>query len=114
VDQEDERLKELFGEVGGQQGPPLGFSAAGIARRGKRIRFVRRAGAAAAGLAVAAVVTVSVALAANREVEPGTPPTPPTLTTTDDLSTTPEYLTTTTTTMTTTTPPNTDTAVPTA
>jgi hypothetical protein len=90
VDREDEGLKELFTSVGAQEGPPLGFSADGIARRGKRIRWVRRAAAAAGGLAVAGVITLSVALAANQPVGPAT--TPPATTTTEDMTpeTTPE------------------------
>lgn len=102
MDREDEELKALFTTVGAQEGPPLGFSADGVARRGKRIRWVRRAAVAAGGLAVVAVVTLSVALAANRPVGPAT--TPPPLVTTEDLTpeTTPTGLPTTTPTVTTT------------
>lgn len=71
---EDEQMKALFTTVGEQQGPPLGFTAAGVVRRGRRIRLARWSAGAAAGLVVAAAVTVSVALATNRDVAPATPP----------------------------------------
>lgn len=71
---EDEQMKALFTTVGEQQGPPLGFTAAGVVRRGRRIRVARWGAGVGAGLVVAAAVTVSVALAGNRDVEPATPP----------------------------------------
>jgi len=107
VDREDEELRSLFTTVGAQEGPPLGFSADGIARRGKRIRLIRRTAAAAGTLVAVAVVTVTVAIATNRPVqpvEPATPP-PPVVTTTED--TTPNATETPTTTVTTTITPET-------
>jgi hypothetical protein len=98
VNHEDEQLKAIFGEVGGQPGPPLGLTADGIARRGRRIRLARWGAGVAASLVVAAAITTTIALTAHREVEPATPPAPE-FTTTDvpTTTTTPTTLTTTTT-----------------
>jgi hypothetical protein len=87
VDRDDEQVRALFAEVGAQQGPPLGISADGIARRGRRIKVARLGAGVAAGLTVVAVITFSVILAANRPTEPATPP-PATVTTTDTVDTT--------------------------
>ena len=95
---EDEQMRALFTTVGEQPGPPLGFTADGIARRGRRIRVARWSAGVAASLVVAGAITTTIALTANRPVEPGNPP-PPELTTTD-VQTTPEIPTTTTTTTT--------------
>jgi hypothetical protein len=102
---EDDQMKALFTTVGEQPGPPLGFTADGIARRGRRIRLARWGAGVGASLVVAAALTTTIALTANREVEPATPPPPPEITTTD-VPTTPEEPVTTTTT-TTTVPPGT-------
>lgn len=96
---EDDQMRALFTTVGEQPGPPLGFTADGIARRGRRIRVARWSAGVAASLVMAGAITTTIALTANRPVEPGTPP--PELTTTD-VQTTPEIPTTTTTTTTTT------------
>lgn len=85
---DDDRMRALLAEAGGQQGPPMGISADGIARRGRRIRLARWGAAVTGGLAVAAVITVSVALAANRHVEPATPPVVVTTTVDTDTPTT--------------------------
>jgi hypothetical protein len=96
VNDDDEQMRALFGAVGEQPGPPLGFTADGIARRGRRIRLARWGAGAAASLVVAGALTVTIALSAIREVEPGSPPpAPPEVTTTDAL-TTPDIPTTTT------------------
>ena len=109
---DDEQMRALFSAVGEQPGPPLGFTADGIARRGRRIRLARWGAGAAASLVVAGALTVTIALSANRNVEPGSPPpAPPEVTTTDVPTTTPQIPTTTeptttvTTTTTTTSPP---------
>ncbi|GAB1508347.1 hypothetical protein [Actinophytocola sp. KF-1] len=118
MNDDDEQMRALFTAVGEQPGPPLGFTADGIARRGRRIRLARWGAGAAASLVVAAALTVTVALTANREVEPGSPlPAPPELTTTDVPTTprgvpttsgnAPEFTTTHTTTTTTTNTPTT-------
>jgi hypothetical protein len=106
---DDEQMKALFTTVGEQPGPPLGFTADGIARRGRRIRLARWGAGVGASLVVAAALTTTIALTANREVEPGTPLPGPEITTTD-VPTTPDgpvttTTTTTSTTTTTTTPP---------
>ena len=116
---DDEQMRALFTAVGEQPGPPLGFTADGVARRGRRIRLARWGAGAAASLVVAGALTVTIALTAQREVEPGDRPAPPPeVTTTDVPTTTPEVPTTTsefttsettTTTTTTTTPPPTTT-----
>lgn len=103
---EDDQMKALFTTVGEQPGPPLGFTADGIARRGRRIRLARWSAGVGASLVVAAALTATIALTANREVEPGTPLPGPELTTTD-VPATPDLPTPTTTTTTTTTPPGT-------
>lgn len=82
MDRDDEQMKALLAEVGEQQGPPLGFNADGIARRSRRIQFARWGAGVAGSLVVAAVITLSVALATNRDVPPATPP-PATITTVD-------------------------------
>jgi hypothetical protein len=82
MDRDDEQMRALLAEVGHQQGPPLGFNADGIARRSRRIQFARWGAGVAGSLVVAAVITLSVALATNRSVPPATPP-PATITTTD-------------------------------
>ncbi len=92
---DDEQMRALFNAVGEQPGPPLGFTADGIARRGRRIRLARWGAGAAASLVVAGALTVTIALSANRNVEPGSPPAPPEVTTTD-VPTTPTVRTTTT------------------
>lgn len=92
---EDEQMKALFTTVGEQPGPPLGFTADGIARRGRRIRLARWGAGAAASLVVAAAITTTIALSAKRDVEPGTPPPQPEITTTDVPTTTPDVPTTT-------------------
>jgi hypothetical protein len=106
---DDDQMKALFTTVGAQPGPPLGFTADTIARRGRRIRLARWGAGAAASLVVAAALTVTVALTSNRDMEPGTPPLPgPQITTTDTPTATPDIPTTDeapTTTTTTTTPP---------
>lgn len=111
MDRDDEQMRALLSEVGEQQGPPLGFNADGIARRSRRIQFARWGAGVAGSLVVTAVITLSVALATNRDVPPATPP-PATITTTDppeatvsstSSPTTTETPTTTTTAMTTTT-----------
>ena len=99
---DDEQMRALFTTVGEQPGPPLGFTADGIARRGRRIRVARWAAGVAASVVVAGAITTTIALTANRPVEPGTPPPAPEITTTD-VPTTPDMTTTTTTTATTTT-----------
>ncbi len=107
MNDDDEQMRALFTTVGEQPGPPLGFTADGIARRGRRIRLARWGAGAAASLVVAGALTVTIALTANREMAPGDqPPAPPEMTTTDVL-TTPDVPTTTeyTTSETTTTPP---------
>lgn len=110
MNEDDEQMRALFTTVGEQPGPPLGFTADGIARRGRRIRLARWGAGAAASLVVAGALTVTVALTANRDVAPGSPlPAPPEVTTTDVPTTTPDVPTTTehtseTTTTTTTTP----------
>jgi hypothetical protein len=86
VNHDDERMKELLAQVGDQPGPALGFTADGIARRGRRIRLARWGAGVAAGLVVAAAITTTVVLTANRDVEPATPPT---ITQTEDTSDTP-------------------------
>lgn len=97
---EDDRMRTLFTAVGEQPGPPLGFTADGIARRGHRIRLARWSAGAAASLVVAAAITTTVALTANRDMEPGNPGPAPTVTTTDVPTTPSEQPTTTTTTTT--------------
>ena len=103
---DDDQMKALFTTVGAQPGPPLGFTADSIARRGRRIRLARWGAGAAASLVVAGALTVTVALTSNRDMEPGTPLPGPEITTTDtptatpDLPTTDETPTTTTTTTT--------------
>ena len=82
---EDERMKALLTGVGEQPGPPLGFTADGIARRSRRIRLARWGAGVAAGLVIAAAITTTIVLTANRDVEPGTPPP---VTTTDITTTT--------------------------
>lgn len=112
MDHEDERLKALLTTVGEQPGPPLGFTADGIARRGRRVRLARWGAGVAAGLVAAGTITTAVVLAANPDLRPGTPPPPPITstgvpTTPDDPATTKTTVTTTvtvTTTTTTTTP----------
>lgn len=99
MDHEDEQLKALFTTVGEQPGPPLGFTADGIARRGRRLRLARWGAGAAASLVVAAAITTTIALTANRSVEPGSP-LPDPGTTTTGVPTTPEGAPTTTTTTT--------------
>jgi hypothetical protein len=95
VNDDDERMRELLSRVGEQPGPALGFTADGIARRCRRIRLARWSAGVAAGLVAAAAITTTVALTANRDVEPATPPnitktedTPATPTTTDFPTTT--------------------------
>src|SRR5690349_826206 len=90
TDDDDDRMKALFTTVGAQPGPPLGFSAATIARRGRRIRLARWGAGAAASLVVAGALTTAVALTSNREVEPATPQPLPTLTT-DTPTVTPDF-----------------------
>jgi hypothetical protein len=97
VDHEDEQLKALFTTAGEQPGPPLGFTADGIVRRGRRVRMTRWAAGAAASLVVAGALTTTIALTANRDERPGGPAPAPQLTTTDAPATTPETTTTTTT-----------------
>jgi cytoskeletal protein RodZ len=110
VTDDDEQMKALFTTVGEQPGPPLGFTADGIARRGRRIRLARWGAGVGASLVVAGAITTTIALTANRSVEPGTQLPGPEITTTD-VPTTPENPVTTTTTTsmttTTTTPPDT-------
>ncbi|MFC4853126.1 hypothetical protein [Actinophytocola glycyrrhizae] len=93
MDHEDDRLKALFTSVGEQPGPPLGFTADGIARRGRRIRLARWGAGAAASAVVAAAITTTIALTANRDLQPGTPPAPEITTT--DVPATPDVPTTT-------------------
>jgi hypothetical protein len=120
VDDDDQQMRALFTTVGEQPGPPLGFTAEGIARRGRRIRLARWGAGAAASLVVAGALTVTVALTADRGVQPGNQPPPPPEVTTTDVPTTPgvptttdvtatEFTTGTTTTVTTTTTPETPT-----
>jgi hypothetical protein len=104
VSDDDEQMRALFTTVGEQPGPPLGFTADGIARRGRRIRLARWGAGVGASLVVAAALTATIALTANRPVEPGTPLPGPEITTTD-VPATPDIPTTTTTT----TPPPTTT-----
>lgn len=87
MDRDDEQMKALLAEVAEQQGPPLGFSADGIARRSRRIKLARWGAGVAGSIMVTAVITLSVALATNRTTPPATPP-PITITTTDTLGTT--------------------------
>jgi hypothetical protein len=88
MDRDDEQMRALLAEVAEQQGPPLGFSADGIARRSRRIKLARWGAGVAGSLAVTAVITLSVVLATNRPVPPATPP-PITITTTHSETATP-------------------------
>lgn len=81
MDQDDEQMRALLAEVAEQHGPPLGFSADGIARRSHRIKLARWGAGVAGSLTVTAVIALSVVLATNRPVPPATPP-PITITTT--------------------------------
>ena len=74
MDQEDEQMKALLTGVGEQPGPPLGFTADGIARRSRRIRLARWSAGAAACLVVAGAITTTIILTTNRDVAPATPP----------------------------------------
>lgn len=94
MNEEDEQMRALFTTVGEQPGPPLGFTADGIARRGRRIRVARWGAGVAASLVVAGALTTTIALTADRDVRPGTPPAPE-ITTTDVPTTTPGVPTTT-------------------
>jgi len=96
VDQDDDQMKALLAAVGEQSGPPLGFSADGIARRGRRVRAVRWAAGVTAAVSVVFAVTLTVALAARRDVEPAN--TPPTTVSTSTIDLTPNTTITTTTT----------------
>ena len=93
---DDEQMRALFNAVGKQPGPPLGVTADGIARGGRRVRLARWGAGAAASLVVAGALTVTIALSANRNVEPGSPPPAPPEITTTDVPTTPTVRTTTT------------------
>ena len=88
MDRDDEQMRALLAEVGEQQGPPMGFSADGIARRSRRIKLARWGAGVAGSLTVTAVIALSVFLATNRPTPPATPP-PITITTTDTPTTTP-------------------------
>jgi hypothetical protein len=94
VNQEDEQMKALLANVGEQPGPPLGFTADGIARRSRRIRLVRWGAGVAAGVVAAAAITTTVIITTSREVVPATPPsvtptvTPTGVPTTTDVPTT--------------------------
>jgi hypothetical protein len=87
MNQDDEQMRALLSEVGEQPGPPLGFSADGIARRSRRIKLARWGAGVAGSLTVTAVIALSVFLATNRPAPPATPP-PITITTTDFPTTT--------------------------
>jgi hypothetical protein len=87
MNQDDEQMRALLSEVGEQQGPPLGFSADGIARRSRRIKLARWGAGVAGSLTVTAAIALSVFLATNRPAPPATPP-PITITTTDHSPTT--------------------------
>ena len=95
MNDDDEQMRALFTTIGEQPGPPLGFTADGIARRGRRIRLARWGAGAAASLVVAGALTVTIALTANREMPPGDRPAPPPEVTTTDVLTTPDVATTT-------------------
>lgn len=88
---DDEKVRALLARAGEQPGPPLGFTPATIARRGRRIRLVRW-GAGVTGVAVVlAGATLSLLLVTSRQVEPASPPPhpapSPTVTTTVDPTT---------------------------
>jgi len=81
VDTDDERVRALLARAG-EPGPPLGFTSATIARRGRRIRLMRWGAGVAGVVAVAAGVTVSLLLVANRPIQPASTPPPPAATVT--------------------------------
>jgi hypothetical protein len=86
MDRDDEQMRALLAEVAEQQGPALGFSADGIARRSRRIKLARWGAGIAGSVAVATVITLSVALATNRTAPPATPPPATILTETPDAT----------------------------
>jgi hypothetical protein len=81
VDPDDERMRALLARAD-EPGPPLGFTAATIARRGRRIRLLRWGAGVGGVVLVAAGVTVSLLLVANRPIQPASTPPPPVATTT--------------------------------
>ncbi|GAA3432897.1 hypothetical protein [Kutzneria kofuensis] len=88
---DDEKVRALLARAGDQPGPPLGFTPAAIARRGRRIRLVRWGAGVTGVVVVLAGVTLSLLLVTSRPVEPASPPSPPaptsTVTTTVDATT---------------------------
>jgi hypothetical protein len=88
VDSDDEKVRALLARAGEQPGPPLGFTPATIARRGRRIRLLRWGGSVAGIVVVLAGASLSVLLLANRPAEPASPPPPPATTTTTTVTTT--------------------------
>ncbi|QUQ62400.1 hypothetical protein [Kutzneria sp. CA-103260] len=73
MDTDDERMRALLARTD-EPGPPLGFTAATIARRGRRIRLLRWGAGVGGVVVVAAGVTVSLLLVTNRPVQPASPP----------------------------------------
>jgi hypothetical protein len=94
VDQDDEKVRALLARAGDQPGPPLGFTSATIARRGRRIRAARWGAGVAGVVVVVAGVTVSLLLVNTRPVQPASPPPPPATTVTVTTTTTLELTTT--------------------